>query len=208
MKRITKCKSKHGERGLVLSLMCASVVATFMAGCAEAPYVTAHDSGSFSAAAGTSVEGVVKDPTGRPIKAADVRFEAKNSSKVVRTDARGHYICDGLAVGTYKVALVINGQVKASILDAKTQVGKATQLNFDLTGKTAPAKKHTHMVWVRPGPSTYIGGGQWIEVDDNGNIVGNIVNTTGASNVETVRRPAVYGKDIIDINLGNYTGDH
>jgi Carboxypeptidase regulatory-like domain len=159
-------------------------------------------------AGATAVEGVVKDPSGRPIKGADVRIEAKNFSKIVKTDARGYYVSDGLAVGAYKVTLVINGQVKASILDAKTQVGKATQLNFDLTGKTAPAKKHTHMVWVRPDPSTYIGGGQWIEVDDNGNIVGNIVNTTGASNVETVRRSAVRGKDIIDINLGNYTGDH
>jgi hypothetical protein len=47
MKRITKCKSKHGERGLLLSLMCAGVVATSMAGCAEAPYVTAHGSGYY-----------------------------------------------------------------------------------------------------------------------------------------------------------------
>ena len=36
-------------------------------------------------------------------------------------------------------------QVKASILDAKTQLNKATQLNFGLTGKTASAKKHTQM---------------------------------------------------------------
>jgi Carboxypeptidase regulatory-like domain len=198
MKRIKKCESKRLQKNLMNIIRPRSLILALV----SLLLVT------FSAAAGTSVEGVVKDPIGRPIKAADVRFEAKNFSKTVRTDARGHYICDGLAVGTYKVALVINGQVKASILDAKTQVGKATQLNFELTGKTAPAKKHTHMVWVRPDPSTYIGGGQWIEVDDNGNIVGNIVNPTGASNVETVRRPAVYGKDIIDINLGNYTGDH
>jgi hypothetical protein len=142
---------------------------------------------TFSAAAGTSVEGVVKDPSGRPIKGADVRIEAKNFSKIVKTNARGNYVSDGLAVGTYKVTLVINGQVKASILDAKTQVGKATQLNFELTGKTAPAKKHTHMVWVRPDLSTRVGGGRWVEVDDNGNIVDN----TGFSNVETVRATAV-----------------
>jgi hypothetical protein len=136
MKRITKCKSKHGERELVLSLMCAGVVVTSMAGCAEAPYVTAHDSGSFSAAAGTLVEGVVKDATGRPIKDADVRIEAKNFSKILKTDASGHYVTGGLAVGTYKVTLVINGQVKAVIPDAKTQLDKPTQLNFDLSGKS------------------------------------------------------------------------
>jgi hypothetical protein len=143
---------------------------------------------TFSAWAGmTVVEGVVKDPTGRPIKGADVRIEAKNFSKIAKTDARGHYVSDGLAVGTYKVTLVINGQAMASIRDAKTQLGKATQLNFDLTGKTASAKKHTHMVYVQPDTGTHIGGGQWVEVDDNGIPVGN----TGASNVQKVTGSAV-----------------
>jgi len=111
---------------------------------------------TFSVFAGTSVlEGVVKDAAGRPIKGADVRIEAKNFSKILKTDASGHYVTDGLAVGTYKVTLVINGQVKALILDAKTQLDKPTQLNFDLSGKRASAEK--------------------------------------------VRRPAVYGKDLMDI---------
>ena len=91
---------------------------------------------TFSVFAGRSVlEGVVKDATGHPIKGANVRIEAKNFSKILKTDASGHYVTDGLAVGTYKVTLVINGQVKASILDAKTQVDKPTQVNFDLSGK-------------------------------------------------------------------------
>jgi hypothetical protein len=95
---------------------------------------------TFSVFAGTSVlEGVVKDPAGRPIKGASVRIEGKNSSKILRTDASGHYVADSLAVGTYKVVLVINGQVKASILDAKTHLGKPTQLNFDLSQKKASA---------------------------------------------------------------------
>lgn len=188
MKKITKCKSKHGERGRLLSLMCAGVVATSMAGCAEAPYVTAHDSGSFSATAGTSVEGVVKDPTGGPIKAADVRIEAQNLSKVVRTDATGHYICDGLGVGSYKVTLLVNGQVKASILDAETQAGKATRLNFTLTGKMVSTSKNTHLVYVRPSVDTGIGS-RWVELDENGNIVG--TTGLGASNVETIRGAAV-----------------
>jgi hypothetical protein len=116
---------------------------------------------TFSVFAGTSVlEGVVKDATGRPIKGADVRIEAKNFSKILKTDASGHYVTDGLAVGTYKVTLVINGQVKASIRDAKTQLGKPTQLNFDLTEKGA-----------------------------------------SVNNVEKVRRPAVYGKDFMDVRV-------
>jgi hypothetical protein len=141
---------------------------------------------TLNASAGASgLEGLVKDSAGRPVKSADVRIEAKNFSKIVKTDARGHYICDGLAIGTYRVTLVANGQVKASITDAKTQSGKATQLNFNLTGQTVPAKKKTHMVYIRPDVDTHIGGGgRWVEVDENGNIVGG--NTGAGSNVQTV----------------------
>lgn len=146
----------------------------------------------FTVWAGTSVlEGVVKDPNGRPIKGADVRIEAKNFSKIVKTDANGHYVCDGLGVATYKATLVINGQVKASIANAKTQAGKPAQLNFNLTGQMTSAKKHTHMVFMRPDVDTHIGGGgKWVEVDDNGNIV-NGTNTGASSNVTTVTGTAV-----------------
>jgi hypothetical protein len=142
---------------------------------------------AFSAWAGTpALEGVVKDPAGRPIKGADVRIEAKNFSKIVKTDASGHYISDGLAAATYKVTLVVNGSVKASIMNAKTQLGKPTQLNFDLTAKMAPVKKHTHMVYVAPDTGTLIGGGRWVEVDDHGNPV----NST-TSNVDKMSGSAV-----------------
>jgi protocatechuate 3,4-dioxygenase beta subunit len=158
---------------------------------------------TFSAFAGTSVlEGAVKDATGRPIKGANVRIEARNFSKILKTDANGHYVTDGLAVGTYKVMLVINGQVKAVILDAKTQLNKPTQLNFDLSGKRASAKKHTHMVWVPPDINTRIGGGHWVEVDDNGIVVDN----TGVNNVEKVSKPAVYGKDMMNLNVSPSLG--
>jgi hypothetical protein len=139
---------------------------------------------------GTSaLEGVVKDPTGRPIKGADVRIEAKNFSKIAKTDASGHYISSGLAVGTYKVTLVVNGSVKASIPNAKTQLGKSTQLNFDLTAQTASATRHIHSVWCPNETGTLIGGtGRWIDVDDNGNIVSNtgVKSTTGFSSLEKV----------------------
>ena len=60
--------------------------------------------------AGSSVlEGFVKDAAGRPVKGADVRIEAKSFSKNVKTDGSGHYVADGLVVGTYKVTLVMNG---------------------------------------------------------------------------------------------------
>ena len=138
-----------------------------------------------SAWAGTSAfDGVVKDPAGNPVKDADVRIEATNGSnfsRIVKTDATGHYTSDGLAVGIYKVTLVVNGAIKASVLNASTQSGKPTQLNFELTPKTKFVK--THKVWIAPDTGTHIGGGQWVDVDDNGNPV----NNTGVSSVDKFR---------------------
>ena len=140
---------------------------------------------AFSASAGTSIfDGVVKDPAGHPVKGADVRIEATNGSnfsRIVKTDATGHYTSDGLPVGIYKVSVVVNGTVKASILNASTQSGKHTQLNFELTPKTKVVK--THKVWIAADTGTHIGGGQWIDVDDNGNPV----NNNGVSSVEKYR---------------------
>ena len=90
---------------------------------------------TFSAWAGPPVlEGLVKDATGHPIKGAYVVIEAKNFSKIVKTDANGHYTCDGLGVGTYKVTVVISGKVSESIVNVKTQLGTTTQISFNLTG--------------------------------------------------------------------------
>ena len=147
---------------------------------------------AFSAWAGTpALEGVVKDSTGHPIKGADVRIEARNRSnfsRIVKTDAIGHYTSDGLAVGIYKVTLVVNGAIKASILNAQTQSGKPTQLNFELAAKTRPSKKH--MVYIPAETGTHIGNGQWVEVDDNGNVVnGGGANPVDKSSGEGLRAP-------------------
>ena len=135
---------------------------------------------TFSAWAGTSAfDGVVKDLAGHPVKGADVRIQATNGSnfsRIVKTDATGHYTCDGLAVGIYKVTVFVNGAVKASVLNASAQYGKPTQLNFELTPGTKVVK--THRVWVAADIGTHIGNGTWIDVDDNGNIV----SPSGANN--------------------------
>jgi hypothetical protein len=46
MKTITKSKSMCRVRA-VLFVLCAGVIATFMGGCAEGPYVTAYDGGYY-----------------------------------------------------------------------------------------------------------------------------------------------------------------
>jgi len=41
----TPMKPKRHSRALLLSILCAGVVATFLGGCAEGPYMTAYDTG-------------------------------------------------------------------------------------------------------------------------------------------------------------------
>jgi hypothetical protein len=142
---------------------------------------------TFSVWAGSSaLEGVVKDPAGHPVKGADVRIEATNGgnfARIVKTDAAGHYSLGGLAVGIYKVTVIVNGAVEASIPNAYTQSPKPTELNFELTPKTKVVK--THRVWIPPDTGTHIGGGTWVDVDDNGNIVSpSGANNSGANSID------------------------
>jgi 5-hydroxyisourate hydrolase-like protein (transthyretin family) len=130
-----------------------------------------------------SIQGIVKDAKGHPIKGADVRIESKDGSKLlktVKTDANGRYISDGLSAGVYRVTLVVNGAVKASIMNTKTMVDQPTQLNFDLKPLPAAqanivAKKGKHMVWVPATTGSHIGG-SWVEVDDTGSSAAGALN--------------------------------
>src|SRR5215472_16115907 len=102
-----------------------------------------------------SIQGTVKDAKGQPIKGADVRVESRDGKQLfstVKTDAKGHYISQGLQPGTYRVSLVVNGAVKSSILNTNAKASQTSQLNFDLkpvtSGQAATGQKTgKHMVW-------------------------------------------------------------
>jgi Carboxypeptidase regulatory-like domain len=136
------------------------------------------------AAPSSAIQGIVNDAKGHAIKGAEVRIESRDGSKIfktVKTDAHGHYVSDGLAGGVYRVTLVVNGAMKASIMNTKTTAGRPTQLNFDV--KPVPAaqasaqKNGKHMVWVPSNTGSHIGG-RWVEVDANDSA------DTGALNVK------------------------
>ena len=121
-----------------------------------------------------SLQGFVKDAKGEPIKGADVRVESRDGKQVfstVKTDSNGRYISQGLQSGVYRVTLLVNGAVKASIMNTQAKPNQPTQLNFDLkttsqAGNTPRSGKH--MVWMQGRTGTHIGG-NWVEVDDTGN---------------------------------------
>jgi hypothetical protein len=121
----------------------------------------------------SSIQGIVKDAKGQPIKGADVRIESKDGKQLfntVKTDVKGRYISQGLAPGVYRVTLMVNGAVKGSIMNTKTKPDQATQLNFDLKAVSASqastaTKSGKHMVWMPPTTGSHTGG-RWVEVPD------------------------------------------
>ena len=121
-----------------------------------------------------SIQGFVKDAKGEPIKGTDVRIESRDGKQVfstVKTDSKGRYISQGLQPGGYRVTLLVNGAVKASIMNTQTKANQPTQLNFDLKPTSQAsniAKGGKHMVWVPNRTGSHIGG-NWVEVDDEGN---------------------------------------
>ncbi len=121
-----------------------------------------------------SIQGFVKDAKGEPIKGADVRIESRNGKQVftsVKTDPKGRYISQGLEAGVYRVTLLVKGAVKASIMNTQAKANQPTQLNFDFkpTSQAGKIAKHgKHMVWVPNRTGSHIGG-NWVEVDDEGN---------------------------------------
>ena len=126
-----------------------------------------------SASAASSVlQGIVKDAKGHPIQGADIRIEATNTGRLlttVKTDVYGRYTLEGLVAGNYRVTLVVNGAVKASINNATLEPGESTQLNFELkqTRASVTVTKGKHRVWVAAFTGSRLPG-RWVEVDGSG----------------------------------------
>jgi hypothetical protein len=120
-----------------------------------------------------SIQGFVKDAKGEPIKGADVRVESRDGKQVfstVKTDTQGRYISQGLQPGVYRVTLLVNGAVKASLMNTQTKTNQPTQLNFDFKPTSQAANSSRggkRMVWMPGRTGTHLGG-NWVEADDKG----------------------------------------
>ena len=152
-----------------------------------------------------SIQGIVKDAQGKPIKGADVRIESRDGKQLfntTKTDTQGRYISQGLQPGVYRVSLVVKGAVKAAVGNTKTKSDQATQLNFDLkpvaaSQASAGAKKGKHMVWMPPATGSHTGG-RWVEVPDGASEPG-ALNVKRASAEELQRESLSRGNP----NTGN-----
>src|SRR5215475_10199371 len=123
-------------------------------------------------AASSELQGIVKDANGRPIQGADIRIEATKTSRLlttVKTNVNGRYNLEGVAAGNYRVTLVVNGAVKASINNTTLDPGESTYLNFDLkqTRAAVTVTKGKHRVWVPAFTGSRLPG-RWVEVDNSG----------------------------------------
>ncbi len=120
-----------------------------------------------------SIQGFVRDPKGEPVKGADLRIESRDGKQLfstVKTDPNGRYVSQGLQPGVYRVTLLVNGAMKASITNTRTKLNQPTHLNFDfktMSQASKTAKGGKHMVWMPGRTGTHLGG-NWVEVDDQG----------------------------------------
>ena len=142
----------------------------------------------------SSVQGTVTDPSGQPVKGAEIRIEPRNGGNVIattRTDANGRYVATDLQPGTYRVTVLVNGAVQASINNTKTRASNATRLNFQLesgsaSAKPVGAKKGKRLVWVPANTGSHVGG-RWVEVEDGGAAAAGALNV-GTINSEQLQR--------------------
>jgi tetratricopeptide (TPR) repeat protein len=90
----------------------------------------------------SAVEGDVKGTDGQPIKGAEILIERKDMKgtyKGAKSDKKGHYIYNGLPLGTYKVSVLVGGEVKDSVDGVRTKLGDPTDVSFDLRKTSAQA---------------------------------------------------------------------
>jgi hypothetical protein len=117
------------------------------------------------------IEGVVIDEKGQQLRDAQIRVEGREGSglnQLVRTDGAGHYRVSGLGNGTFRVSLIVGGQVKACIANVLAEIGQVETLNFSLKKSAAahPAAAGKHYVWVPAATGSQLAG-SWVEINDN-----------------------------------------
>jgi len=90
----------------------------------------------------SAIEGDVKGADGQMVKGAQIlieREDMKGSYKGAKTDKKGHYIYNGLPLGTYTISVIVDGDTKDKVQHVRTSLGDPQQVNFDLKNSAAQA---------------------------------------------------------------------
>jgi tetratricopeptide (TPR) repeat protein len=89
----------------------------------------------------TIIEGIVKDPDGKPLPNAVVKIDRTDikGSYPVKTDKKGHYGHYGLPMGTFDVTVLVDGQVKDMMKGVRPTPSMPATVNFDLKPPQAAA---------------------------------------------------------------------
>src|ERR1700722_16013451 len=89
----------------------------------------------------TIIEGIVKDPDGKPLPNAVVKIDRTDikGSYPVKTDKKGHYGHYGLPMGTFDVTVLVDGQVKDMMKGVRPTPGMPANVDFNLKAAQAAA---------------------------------------------------------------------
>src|SRR5438270_9464187 len=82
----------------------------------------------------TAIEGNVITPEGGPMVKALVkitRTDIKGNYKC-NTDKKGHFFYNGLPLGTYNIAVEVDGKDMDTVNGVRTRLGDPVPVNFDL----------------------------------------------------------------------------
>ncbi len=87
----------------------------------------------------TTVEGDVKGTDGKPVQNAEIqitRIDIKGNYKT-KTNKKGHYIYMGLPIGTYNIAVFMQGKQVDIVNNVRTSPGDPRPVDFDLSASAA-----------------------------------------------------------------------
>ena len=87
----------------------------------------------------TTIEGDVKGTDGQPVQNALVKIHRTDikGDYQTKTNKKGHYFHTGLPIGTYDVAVEIDGKQMDKMNGVRTRPGDSIPLNFDLRASQA-----------------------------------------------------------------------
>ncbi len=82
----------------------------------------------------SGIEGMVKDPEGKPIQGAVIKIERKDikGNYTVKSDKKGHYGHYGLPLGTYKLTLEVDGKTVDQVDNVRTRLGDPLNIPFNM----------------------------------------------------------------------------